>query len=148
MRLAVLQSVKQTRNTQPPDRRIVHLLAIAVIACNAIGNTLLRAGLSSAKPIESFSPGAYLAAFGNLWVILGIILLIAWLFLQLSLLSWADLTYVLPVTSASYVLVTILGAFVLNESVSIAHWFGVLLILCGVVIVWRTRPLTPGSGKL
>lgn len=140
--------MQQSKAIQTPDRKVVHLLAAAVVLCNSAGNTLLRAGLSSAKPIDSFSPAAYLAAFGNVWVILGIVLLIGWLLLQLSLLSWADLTYVLPVTSMSYVLITILGAFTLHERVSIAHWSGVLLIVCGVLIVWRTRPLSPESRKL
>jgi drug/metabolite transporter (DMT)-like permease len=140
--------VQRFRTTAATDRKIVHLLAAAVIVSNSTGNVLLRAGLSSAGPIDSLSPAAYLAALGNLWVIAGIVLLAVWLLLQLSLLSWADLTYVLPVTSVSYVLVAILGALALHEHVSVAHWCGVLLILFGVLIVWRTRPLSAGSSRL
>jgi len=140
--------VNQSKPPEARDRKVVHLLAVAVVICNSVGNTLLRAGLSSAGPIQTFSPGAYLTAFGDIWVILGILLLIGWLLLQLALLSWADLTYVLPVTSASYVLITILGALVLQEDVSLMHWIAILLIMSGVLIVWRTKPLSPGSGKL
>ena len=75
-------------------------------------------------------------------MVLGVLVLILWFVLQLSLLSCADLTYVLPVTSAFYVLVVLLGAAVLHERVSAAHWCGVLLILIGVLIVGRTTPLT------
>jgi drug/metabolite transporter (DMT)-like permease len=125
---------------------IVHFLAAAVVVANAAGNSLLRAGLSSGEPIDALSPPAYLRGFAHIWVILGIVVLVVWLLLQLSLLSWADLTYVLPVTSASYVLTTILGALALGEYVSVVHWCGVSLILFGVVIVGRTRPLTPKAG--
>jgi drug/metabolite transporter (DMT)-like permease len=64
----------------------------------------------------------------------------------LSLLSWADLTFVLPVTSSAYVLVTLIGSFLLGEQVSLTHWIGVLLILAGVAIVGRTKPLTGHVG--
>ena len=67
--------------------------------------------------------------------------------LHLSLLSWADLTYALPVTSASYVVVTVVGALVLHERVSASHWLGVLLIVLGVIVVGRTQPLTAGRAK-
>ncbi len=80
-------------------------------------------------------------------MLVGVVILIANMILQLSLLSWADLTYTLPVTSPSYVLVTVIGALGLREHVSLAHWLGVLLILFGVIIVGRTRPLTTGSHR-
>jgi len=39
------------------------------------------------------------------WVAAGILLLLAFFACYMSALSWADLTYVLPATSLSYVLV-------------------------------------------
>jgi drug/metabolite transporter (DMT)-like permease len=127
--------------------RVVHLLAAGSIAANATGNCLLRAGMTSVGTIVSVSPLDYLKAFGNVLVIVGVVVLIVWMLLQLCLLSWADLTYVLPVTSAAYVIITLAGVFGLGEHVSVAHWFGVLLILCGVIIVGRTRPLTSHGGE-
>jgi drug/metabolite transporter (DMT)-like permease len=98
--------------------------------------------LTSTHPIVSFSPLPYLEAFANVPVIAGVLVLALWMLLQLSLLSWADLSYVLPVTSAAYVTTTLAGVFGLGEHVSAAHWCGILLILAGVVIVGRTPPLT------
>jgi drug/metabolite transporter (DMT)-like permease len=95
-------------------------------------------------PIVTFSPLAYLKGFESVAIVVGVIALIARLILQLSLLSWADLTYAIPVTSASYIVITIVGAVGLHEHVSVAHWLGVLLILTGVSVVGRTRPLTAG----
>jgi uncharacterized membrane protein len=123
----------------------VYALVIAVIVLNVTGNLLFRIGMKAVGEIVSVSPAAYLKAFTNFWIIAGIIVQIGWLLSQLSLLSWADLSYVLPVTSPSYVLISIVGAFVLGERVSPAHWLGVVLILFGVVIVGRTRPRTNGS---
>lgn len=130
----------------PPGRgRIVHLLAAATISFNAAGNCMLRVGLKSLGP--TFSISGYLAALGNFWVILGVVVLFGWLILQLSLLSWADLSYVLPVTSASYVVIALAGAIALHEHVSAVHWLGVLLILAGVLVVGPTKPLTLRHGK-
>jgi drug/metabolite transporter (DMT)-like permease len=116
------------------------------VAAGAVGNSLLRVGLSSAPPLITFSPVAHLKQFANVAVVAGVGALICRYILQLSLLSWADLTYAIPVTSAAYPVITIVGVFGLHEHVSFVHWMGVLLILCGVAIVGRTRPLKPGSG--
>jgi drug/metabolite transporter (DMT)-like permease len=75
-------------------------------------------------------------------VLAGIVLLICWLIAQLSLLSWADLTYVLPITALGYVLAALLGAFALGERVSLSRWAGILLITAGVAVVSRTRART------
>lgn len=121
-------------------------LTLATVISSAGGNSFLRVGLSSAGAIVTFSPLPYLEALTRLWVILGVILLAANFVLYLALLSWADLSYVLPVTSPSYVLAAIVGAFALHERVSPIHWVGVGLIMVGVIVVGRTKPLTLGSG--
>ncbi len=124
---------------------MVHALAAIVIVLNVCGNSLLRVGMSSVGEIVSVSPFAYLRAFANPWVLAGIVLLLGWLIAQLSLLSWADLSYVLPVTSLSYVLISLVGAYILHERMSLFHWAGVALILVGVTAVGKTRPMTSHS---
>jgi uncharacterized membrane protein len=75
-------------------------------------------------------------------VVLGVLLLIVWLISQLSLLSRVDLTYVLPVTSVSYILTALMGEFLLHERVSTERWIGIGLIGLGVSLVVRTVPRT------
>lgn len=70
--------------------------------------------------------------------------MVIWLIARLALLSWADLSYVLVVTSFSYVLSAIAGAVGLNESVTWIHWLGICLITLGVALVARTAPHTTG----
>jgi drug/metabolite transporter (DMT)-like permease len=124
----------------------VRALTLAVIAFNVAGNYFLDVGMRSVGEIVSLSPLDYLKVFGNASIVVGVSLLSIWLICQLSLLSWADLTYVLPVTSVSYILLTILGVVLLKEHVSATHWSGVALIVLGVSLVGRTRPRTaPGD---
>ena len=47
----------------------------------------------------------------------------------------ADLTYVLPVTAAGYVISTFLGRAVLHEQVSLTRWMGAILISVGTALV-------------
>jgi drug/metabolite transporter (DMT)-like permease len=121
---------------------LIRALTVAVIVCNVSGNYFLDVGMRSVGEIVSLSPLEYLRVFGNAWVVSGILLQIVCLLCQLSLLSWADLTYVLPVTSLSYALTALVSALFLKEHVSAARWLGVSLIVTGVMVVGRTRPRT------
>jgi len=127
---------------QVRKRNRITFLAAAVIAANAAGNSLLRIGLSSqAGEVSRLISVTHLF---SLTVVVGVLLLLSGFILQLSLLSRADLTFAIPVTSASYGAIALIGALGLHEPVSAAHWAGVLLILFGVAIVGRTKPLTTG----
>jgi uncharacterized membrane protein len=113
-----------------------------VAAANALGNFALSVGMNQVGRTVTLSPLPYLAALLNPWVLAGVCLLIGWLLAQLSLLSRADLSFVLPVTAASYVLAALLGATLRNEAVTRGRWAGILLIAAGVWLVGRTRPRT------
>ena len=95
--------------------------------------------------LVSFSPAAYVRAVFNPWVALGISLLILWLFSHMALLSWADLSYVLPVTSFGYVLSALAGRLFLHEEISRWRWAGILMIMAGVALVARTAAHRPGA---
>jgi len=75
---------------------------------------------------------------GNIWV--GILLLLAFLACHLLLYSKADFSYATPTTSANYILVLLLGLFILGEKVTLARWAGVALITFGVLLVCGTKP--------
>ncbi len=123
-------------------KRKTRLLSIAVIVSNVMGNFALSMGMKEVGPTVSVSVLPYLRALLNPWVIGGVCLLVVWLLTNLSLLSWADLSYVLPVTSTAYVITAILGRVFLGEYVSKIRWTGILLILTGAIIVGLTMPRT------
>ena len=81
---------------------------------------------------------AFTATVTNIYVIAGIMLLAAFLLLYLASLSWERMSFVLPLTAADYVLVTILAHFVLHESVSPIRWMGTVLVAIGIAMVART----------
>jgi len=91
------------------------------------------------------SPLGYIQVLFDPWVAAGVCLLLLWMFSQMALLSFADLSYVLPVSAIGYVLAAVAGRVFLHEFISPARWAGVFLIMTGVIIVGRTTHNTTGD---
>ena len=115
-------------------------MTVIVVLTQVLGDYFLSYGMRQVGSLVGQPAWAYILSFLNPWVALGVALLIIWLFTHMLLLSWADLSYVLPVTSIGYVLVALTGRFLLHESVSVSRWCGVVLIVSGVILVGLTAP--------
>jgi drug/metabolite transporter (DMT)-like permease len=107
------------------------ICAAVVVASNVSGNYFLKSGM----PAELGGPLAYITVLFRPIVALGVVLLMLWLASRMALLSWADLSYVLPVTSVNYVLVALAGRLLLGEQISARRWTGIGLIMAGVALV-------------
>ena len=111
----------------------LRLLTLVVILANVIGNFSLSWGMKH-------SAGELLPRLLNPFVFIGILLLIFWTMTKVTLLSMADLSYVLPVTSVGYALNAVAGWIFLGERISGARWGGIALITLGALLVSRTGP--------
>jgi len=114
--------------------------AAIVILSNAFGNLCLTWGMRHGAEEITASPLSFIQAIVNPWVSFGIVLLVLWMLSKMFLLSWADLTYVLPVTAFGYVLNAALGRLFLGEVITPARWAGTLLIMAGVILVGLGTP--------
>jgi uncharacterized membrane protein len=123
------------------------VLTTIVILANVIGNFSLTWGMRNEAPAAFDSPLGYIRPLFDPWVALGVSLLIVWMLSQMALLSWADLSYVLPVTSVGYVLAAVAGRLFLHERISAARWSGIALIMLGVVLVGRTTHNTTAEAS-
>jgi drug/metabolite transporter (DMT)-like permease len=110
-----------------------------VIVSQPIGNLFLTIGM---KHRVLGSPWDYLEAIFSPRVALGILLLIVWLLSRMALLSWADLSYVLPLTAIGYIITAIIASVVLKEQIGMARWSGTLLIVAGTALVGLTEART------
>ena len=119
---------------------------LIIVVANAIGNLLLSFGMRQVGSIASYSPvvlvSSSVRAAANPFVLAGIGFLVVFFVAHMVVLSWADLSYVLPMTSVGYILVTILSWWWLGEHVHGARWFGTVLIILGVSFVGRTPHAT------
>jgi drug/metabolite transporter (DMT)-like permease len=126
-------------------RRYLILFLVAVFA--ACGDVCLARGMKDFGAVNAANWSRMVACFGNPWIVIGICLLILFLCSYLTALSWADLTYVLPATAISYVLMALLGKFFLHEDVTVSRWLGVALIAAGVGYVASGPALTPSAAN-
>ena len=136
------------------------LVLILAMLAQVIGNILLSKGMKQILPgspsTTSYLLGIDYRVLGSHDVWLGVLLLIVFLFLFTALLSWADLSFVLPASSFGYVLNVALAHYLLLEPVSVARWCGTALISVGVIMVsitgsrsgevWR-KSERPGEGS-
>lgn len=137
-----------SRPTHTRSRLHTYLLVAAVVLLNAFGDLSLTWGLRHIGETLGANPLHYLQAMLNPFVAAGITMLIFWLLTRMALMSWADLSFVLPMTATGYVLVAILGRFLLNEHVSRERWLGIFLILCGAALVSTSSHKTTSPHQL
>lgn len=120
-------------------------MILAMVVCANVGDLLLKRGMTQigAVPV-SFSgmERAFLLSVTNPTIWLGILFLIGFMLSYMTVLSWADYSYVMPAGAFGYALLTLLAVVFLHETVSARRWFGVALICVGVLLVGQTKPRT------
>ena len=116
------------------------ICTVIVVLSNAFGDFFMKRGLPESEHLSA--PMQFIAALFQPWVALGVVLLVLWQLSRMALLSWADLSYVLPVTSVGYVVVALIGKVLLNEDITGRRWAGIILIMAGVALVSGSAPST------
>jgi drug/metabolite transporter (DMT)-like permease len=113
-----------------------------VLLLRPFGNLSLAWGMRHFSQIVSANPLFYIRAMLNPYVALGMAMLAGGLLMRMALLSLADLSFVLPLTAAGYILSTLLGKFVLDEHVGLSRWLGTVLVFAGTAMVASTSHRT------
>lgn len=122
--------------------KTILFLAFAVLA-NSFGNLLLALGMDRMPDFSRVPFHAYLLGLATSpYLLPGAALTALFTLTQVSLFSWADLSFVVPCIASSYIVSTLLGQFVLGESVNPLRWTGVALIFVGVALVAETPVAT------
>jgi drug/metabolite transporter (DMT)-like permease len=123
------------------------LFTVLTILSNVAGNSFLTKGMQELGGVGN-TPLALIGALFHPLVAIGVALLIIWTLTHMALLSWADLSYVMPVTAMGYVVTAFAARIFLGETVSVARWTGIVLVTAGVTLVGRTAAATaPGIAK-
>lgn len=127
---------------RPGNRRnrIKVLVAMSfAVVLGALGDISLSHGMKEIGATDFNSiVHAFIAAVSSPYIIGGVGLLFCFLLLYLASLSWEDLSYVLPLTAADYILVTIFACFILHEGVSPLRWLGSAMVALGIYLVARS----------
>ena len=67
--------------------------------------------------------------------LLGLLCMITGFLTFLALLSWADLSFIVPATSLHFILATLGAKWILQEHISRLRWFGTVLVGLGVALL-------------
>jgi drug/metabolite transporter (DMT)-like permease len=116
------------------------IIVIAIAAASAaVGESFLSYGMRTYGEINLTNPSHWLALIMSLVknpsIFAGVFFLAIFFFLYLAALSWADLSFVLPLTALSYLFAAFLAKYFLKEDVSWYRWIGTVVIVIGIAIV-------------
>jgi len=124
------------------------VMVCLMVLCANVGDLLLKRGMLEIGAVQLSSAGLAHAfrmtvTNGTLWI--GIFFLCGFMLSYMTVLSWADYSYVMPAGAFGYALLTFFAVIFLHESVSARRWLGVVLICVGVLLVGQTKPRTTGA---
>ena len=111
----------------------------AAVLCSSLSNVLTRRGMREMGPLVDYSPAsltrfAWRAATSK-FVLLGLLAGAGNFLLWLVVLSWADVSWALPMNAVEYALTALLATWWLKERVTSRRWAGIALISAGVALV-------------
>jgi transporter family protein len=114
-------------------------MVLMIVVSNAAGDVLITRGMKEIGDISAVSPLQFLRVVKSILCnrnfLGGVFCLAVSFFSFLIVLSWADLSFVVPATAIVYV-VSILGAkFILKENINSMRWAGTMLVCLGVALV-------------
>ena len=113
-------------------------ILVVSIVCSAYGNVLTRRGLIEMGPLEDFRPRPLLryswAAARNGKVIAGVAVNFGQFLAWFVVLSWAELSWALPMNALEYIVVSFLGWKLLGERIEPRRWAGIGLVSAGVLL--------------
>ncbi|HLZ91641.1 MAG TPA: hypothetical protein VKQ28_07990 [Candidatus Acidoferrum sp.] len=121
------------------------VMILAMVVCANAGDLLLKRGMTQIGAVQISASGlrhAFVSTVTNGTIWIGIVFLVGFMTSYMTVLSWADYSYVMPAGAFGYALLTLLAVVLLHESVSPRRWAGVVLICVGVLLVGQTRPRT------
>ena len=127
------------------------VMVLAMVVCANVGDLMLKRGMTQIGAVK-IAPNALAHTFvmtitnPTIWV--GILFLIGFMASYMTVLSWADYSYVMPAGAFGYAILTLLAVVFLHESVSLKRWVGVLLICIGVLLVGQTKPNTTSANEM
>ena len=121
------------------------LISLLVIF-GPFGDLLMSKGMRAIGTPTSLQPAEILhyilLVLTNPVVWSGTLCMIGFFICYISVLSWADYSYVQPATALTYGVVALMGKYMLGEKITFLHWMGILVVVVGVGIIGYTSPAT------
>jgi drug/metabolite transporter (DMT)-like permease len=119
---------------------VLEVLFFALIVLAGTGGELcVSRAMKQIGEVHDFRPAAiarvFLQAVRIKWLWIGIGLMTVGFFSLLAILSFENVSFVVPVSALGYVAGALGGRFFLGERVNWRRWAGILLVCAGVTLV-------------
>ena len=115
------------------------LFIIIVVLTGTAGDLALSYGMKQVGEAHPLTPAnivrVLVRAFRTVWLWVGFALMVSSFLSLLTVLSWADVSVVVPATALSYVAGALGAKFLLRETVAPVRWAGVVLVCLGVALL-------------
>ncbi len=115
------------------------VLFVLIIVVGTGGELCLGRAMKETGELERFHPGAAASliwrALRVKWIWIGVAMMTLAFFSLLLLLSFEEVSFVVPVTALSYLVGALGGIFFLGERVGPQRWIGIGLVCVGVTLV-------------
>jgi undecaprenyl phosphate-alpha-L-ara4N flippase subunit ArnE len=114
--------------------------------CDTAGELLLKKGATAYSSTSGIAGVIGVTPLASAWTWLGIIIYICSLLSWLYVLRTVPISIAFPLINAVHVFVPVGSWLFLHEQISFRRWFGIGLILCGILAL--IKPLTRAEEKL
>lgn len=113
---------------------MILLLLVAACALTCLGQIAQKLAVDSWRA----QPSTALAKLATPWLWAALACLGLGLLLWLLVLQHLEVGIAYPMLGLNFVLITLVARFGFKESVDLRHWFGVLLVMAGVILLgWQ-----------
>lgn len=118
---------------------ITAMMILMIILSNSAGDVCITHGMKQIGEVTTLNPRELFTVacrvLTNKSFLLGVLFLTVSYFSFLAVLSWEDLSFIVPATSLVYVVSVIGAKFFLKEEINGLRWAGTILVCIGVALV-------------
>jgi drug/metabolite transporter (DMT)-like permease len=119
------------------------LVLTVLVVSGTSGELCITHAMKSLGEMHDFRPAALLQFIWRAvrvgWVWLGVGLMAIAFFSLLAMLSFENVSFVVPVTAISYAAGAVGATIFLRERINRQRWIGVAIVCVGVTIVWLSH---------
>jgi drug/metabolite transporter (DMT)-like permease len=119
------------------------VLFFFIVIAGTAGELCVSRAMKGIGEVHNFSPRSILSfvlqSLRLPWMWLGIALMSLGFFSLLAILSFQEVSFVVPVSALSYAAGALGAKTFLGERVSRNRWIGIAIVCLGVTIVWWSR---------
>ena len=119
------------------------VLFFLIVVAGTAGELSVSRAMKSVGEVHDFRPTSILRfvlqSFRLRWMWVGIALMTLAFFSLLAILSFRQVSFVVPISALSYVAGAFGAKLFLRERINRNRWIGIAIVCLGVTIVWWTR---------